>query len=128
MADVDNSAAEGGAVRLAVQLNSETMQSMTPAASLPSLSRAGDLPIESDTPPVQPVVGSQTEASRTALHHAEEAVTNISTIKTWKSAVTNIKWVMDTVTPIAAVCLISFFLPIRRWANFRFFSWTPLQN
>jgi phage tail sheath protein FI len=108
--DVDN--AEQGAARLAVQRNRETMQPMT-AATLPPLCRTGDLPSEGDTPPVQPVVGSQPETSRTALRRAEEATNNISTIKTWKHAVTNLKWVMDTVTPIAAVCPISF-LPIRR--------------
>jgi hypothetical protein len=111
IADVDNPAAEGGAARLAVQLNSETVQSMTPPTSLPRLSRTGDPPIESDIPPVQPVAGSQAETSRTALRRAEEAVTNINMIKTWKSAVTNIKWVMDTVTPIAAVCPLLFFGP-----------------
>jgi hypothetical protein len=84
----------------------------------PPLRWTGDLPSESDTPPVQPLVGSQPETSRTALRRAEEAINNVNTIKTWKSAVTNIKWVMDTVTPIAAVCPISF-LSILRWANFR---------
>jgi hypothetical protein len=112
MADPDNPAAEGGAARLAVQLNSEIMQSMTPTTSLPRLFRTGDLPIESDTP-VQPVARSQPERSRTALRRAGVAINNINTIKTWKSAVTNIKWVMDAVTPIVAVCPISFSL-IRR--------------
>jgi hypothetical protein len=105
--------AEGGAARLAVQCHNETFQSVAAATSIPSILRTGDLPSESDTPPVQPVVGSQPETSRAALRRAEEAINNINTINTWKSAVTNLKWVMDTVTPIAAVCPISF-LPIRR--------------
>jgi hypothetical protein len=105
-ADLDNPATEGGATRIDVQLNSETIPSMTAATFL---SRTGALPVEIDTPPVPPVVGSQPEISRTALLRAEQAITNVNTIKTWKSAVTNIKLVMDTVTPIAAVCPISFF-------------------
>ena len=44
-----------------------------------------------------------TEMSGTTLRLAEEAVNNINTVTTWKSAVTVIKGVMDTVTPIAAV-------------------------
>jgi hypothetical protein len=79
-----------------------TMESTAAATSLPPLSRT----------PVQPTAESQTVTSRAALRRAEEAVKDINTIKTWQKAVTNIKWVMDTVTPIAAVCPISF-CPIR---------------
>jgi hypothetical protein len=56
-ADLDNPAAEGGATHLAVQRNSETMQSMA-AATPPPLLWTGDLPSEGDAPPVEPVVGS----------------------------------------------------------------------
>jgi hypothetical protein len=56
-ADLDNPAAEGGATRFAVRLNSETMQSMA-AATLSPLLLTGDLPSESDTLPVESVVGS----------------------------------------------------------------------
>jgi hypothetical protein len=68
-----------------------------------------DPPIESDDP-VRSASDSQTETSRAALHRAEESM---STIKTWKGAVSVIKLVMNAVGPIAAVCLISF-LHIRR--------------
>jgi hypothetical protein len=88
-----------------------TMESTAAATSLPPLSRTGDLPIEGDTA-VQRTAESQTEMSRTALHRAEEAINDINTIQTWQSAVTNIKWVMDTVTPIAAVCPVSFYLSV----------------
>jgi hypothetical protein len=57
-------------------------------------------------------------ANATELHHAEEAINAINTINTWKSAVNIIKRVMDTVSPIAGVCSISFLLILRR-ANFR---------
>jgi hypothetical protein len=112
-ADLDNPSAEGRATRIAVQLNSKTMLSIAAATSLPPLSRTGAIPVESDTFPVPSVMRSQPEMSRTALRRAEGAITNVNTIKTWKRAVTNIKWVMDAITPIAAVCPISFF-PTRR--------------
>jgi hypothetical protein len=104
--DPDRSVAQGGAPCLTVPFDNETMQS---TAFATTISGKGDLPIERDIP-VRLVPESQTEMSRTALHCAEES---ISTIKTWKRAVSVIKWVMDTVSPIAAVCLISF-LHIRR--------------
>jgi hypothetical protein len=88
-----------------------TMEPKAATTSLPPLSRTYGLSIESDTP-VQPTAESQTETSRSALRRAEEAVKDINTIKTWQKAVTNIKWVMDTVTPIAAVCPISFCLSV----------------
>jgi hypothetical protein len=48
-------------------------------------------------------------ATAATLQSAEEAMKAINTIKAWKSAVKIIKLVMDAVTPIAAVCPISFF-------------------
>jgi hypothetical protein len=106
-ADQDDRAAEGEVARLTVQPNTETIQSMEVAASTSHLSQGGDIPIESSTL-VQPAEG-QIETSRAALRHAEEAMSNINTIKTWQRAVNNIKWVMDTVSPIALVWPISVF-------------------
>jgi hypothetical protein len=62
---------------------------------------------ESGTPE-PPTAGSQTEVSRTTLLRAEKAIDSINAITTWKRAVHAIKWVMDTVKPIAAVCPIYF--------------------
>jgi hypothetical protein len=59
----------------------------------------------SSNAPVRSAPDSQTVTSRTELRRAEGS---ISTIKTWKRAVGVIKLVMDTVGPIAAVCLILF--------------------
>jgi hypothetical protein len=68
-------------------------------------SQRGDLPIESNTPvrsgADRPL--NETETSRATLCRAEEAINTINTTETWKSAVNVIKWVMDTVSPIAAV-------------------------
>jgi hypothetical protein len=58
------------------------------------------------------------KATATDLDRAEEAITAINTINTWKSAVNIIKRVMDTVSPIAGVCPISFLFIFRR-DNFR---------
>jgi hypothetical protein len=81
---------------------------MAVSTSLSPLSRTDDLPTGSGTPE-RPIAGSLTEKSRTTLHRAEKAM---DTIKTWKSAVSVIRRVMDIGGPIAAVCPVSF-LPIR---------------
>jgi hypothetical protein len=57
-------------------------------------------------------------ANATDLHRAEESINAINTINTWKHAVNIVKRVIDTVSPIAGVCSISFLLTLRR-ANFR---------
>jgi hypothetical protein len=98
MADLNNPVAEGGAMRHIVQSRNETMQSTADSIS----TRNDALPIKSGSL-VRPIAESQTEMSRTAISRAEEAINVIDTIKTWESAVTAIKWVMDTVTPIASV-------------------------
>jgi hypothetical protein len=109
--DFDNPVTEGGTTRPIVQCSNETMQSKAVSASLPLSPRNNNLVIDNDTFE-QRIAGSQTEMSRTTLRRAEEAIDSINTMQTWKSAVNAIKWVMDTVKPIVAVCQISF-LPIR---------------
>jgi hypothetical protein len=94
--------AEGSAVRFTVLANAEAMQLTSFTAPVFPLSQRGDLPIESGTP-VRPVTLNETETSRATLSRAEEAMNTMNTIKTWESAVNVIKWVMDTVSPIAAV-------------------------
>jgi hypothetical protein len=106
-ADQGNRAVEGEVARLAVQPSRETIQTTAVAASTSLLPRDGDIPIESSTP-VQPAE-SQIESSRAALRRAEEAMSTVNTIKTWQRAVNSIKWVMDTVSPIASVWPISVF-------------------
>jgi hypothetical protein len=111
-ADPDRSVDQGGAPDLTVSFENENMQS---TAFATTICRNDDPPTASDDP-ARSAPESQAETSRAALRHAEES---ISTIKTWKRAVSVIKLVMDAVGPIAAVCPISL-LYIRRWANFRF--------
>jgi hypothetical protein len=41
--------------------------------------------------------------AETALNHADAAMTTINTSKTWGVALERIKWVMDTLSPVAAV-------------------------
>jgi hypothetical protein len=84
--------------------NPTTADPTNPAASRPNL-----LPIKSDISG-RPIAGGQTDVSRDSIRHAQEALDNIDTMKTWKSAVGAVKWVMDTVSKIAEVCLVSFLL------------------
>ena len=82
--------------------------------------------------PSEPVTLSLTitdsaNARRTALHHAGEAIDAINTIQAWSSAVKTIKWVMDTVSPVAEVCPI-LFLPVFLLANFRGSADTPCKS
>ncbi len=47
-----------------------------------------------------------------ALHDAEEVMTTINLSNTWESALERIKWVMDTVSPVAEVrCNVLFANP-----------------
>jgi hypothetical protein len=103
-ADSDNPAAERGATRRIVGSHNETDQ---PTAVTTPLSRAGDPPA-AICAPVEPILDSRTNISHT-LDHAEEAM---DTVKTWKSTVNVIKWVMDTIGPIADVCPILFLLAL----------------
>jgi hypothetical protein len=103
-ADLDNAVAER-AERPTVQANVETTQPRTTTLLSP-LDETDHLPVESSTY-VRPVAHSQIEVSHSALRHAEEAIKTVDTIKQWKFVIHIIKRVMDTVRPIAAVCLIA---------------------
>ncbi len=61
---------------------------------------------------------SPTEKAQIALRRADEAKKPIDRKNTWRGAVRRIKWVMDTLSPIAEVCPISFLLLFDR-ADFR---------
>ncbi len=50
---------------------------------------------------------SSIEKALIALRHADETKKPIDRKNTWKGAVSRIKWVMDTVSPIAEVRAIS---------------------
>ena len=95
----------GGVPRLIVQYNIDVVQPTTVTIPTSHFSSTGNLPIENGTP-VARLAGRQTETSRTD-DRAEE---DTDMVKTWKSAVNNIKWVMDTVNPIVKVGPLSIFL------------------
>ena len=61
---------------------------------------------------------SPTEKAQIALDRADEAKKPIDRKNTWKGAVRRIKWVMDTISPIAEVRTISILLLVDR-ADFR---------
>jgi hypothetical protein len=91
--------AEGSAVRLIVRANAEAMELTSVTALVSPLCQKGDLPIASGSL-MRPVADSPMRETDTTLRRAEEAM---NAIDTWKSAVNVMKWVMDTITPIAAV-------------------------
>ena len=98
-----------------------TKPSTVPASRGPIQSTAPEplLPL-SDPLPVEtgaPMSDGQAEMSPTekaliALRHADEDKKPIDRKNKWKGAVSRIKWVMDTVSPIAEVRPISIFLSI----------------
>jgi hypothetical protein len=51
---------------------------------------------------------ASTEDLRLALDHADQAMNRIDRSNTWQGAVGRIKWVMDTLSPIAEVGIVPF--------------------
>jgi hypothetical protein len=58
--------------------------------------------IPSEMPPATDQRAGMSPAEN-ALHDAKEVVATINLSKTWEGALERIKWVMDTVSPVAAV-------------------------
>ena len=84
------------------------VQSTTPEPLLPS---SDPLPVETSTPtPEGQEKMSLTEKVLIALRRADEAKKPIDRKNTWKGAISRIKWVMDTVSPIAEVRIMSILL------------------
>jgi hypothetical protein len=102
--DAGNLAVEGETAHPTFQANDETAQPTTVIAPLPPLSGIGDAAIESGIS-VGLEADGQAEIPRIVLRRAEET---LNAIETWGIAVDVLKRVMDTVSPIAAVCSISF--------------------
>jgi len=74
----------------------------------PLLPSSDHLPVETGTPiPDGQAETSPTERALIAHRRADEAKKPIDRKNTWKGAVSRIKWVMDTVSPIAEVSAIS---------------------
>jgi len=81
------------------------IQSTAPERLLPS---SRPLSVETGTPmPDGRVEMSSTEKALISLRCADEAQKPIDGANTWKRAISRIKWVMDTVSPIAEVRAIS---------------------
>jgi hypothetical protein len=101
--DLDEAVDESSTGGPTNRLNSDTMQPMAANAPLSSLSQGGT--------PVQPMADGQTSIT---LDRAEEAM---DAMKSWKTAVSVIKQVMDHVSPIVEV-RIHPFPPYFTYANF----------
>ena len=62
--------------------------------------------LHSEISAVLPLVTDQQEgisSAENALHDAKEVMTTINLSKTWEGALARIKWVMDTLSPVAEV-------------------------
>ncbi len=73
------------------------------AAPEPLLPSSDPLPVETGTPMLDGAEIPPAEIALVALRRADEAKQPIDRKNTWKGAVRRIKWVMDTVSPIAEV-------------------------
>ena len=64
--------------------------------------------------PIPPATDRLAGASpaENALRDAKEAMTTINLSKTWDGALERVKWVMDTLSPVAGVRCNVVFLPI----------------
>ena len=77
-------------------------------ATEPLLPSSDPLPVETGPPiPESQAAMSLTEKALIAVRRADEAKKPIDRANTWKGAVSRIKWLMVTVSPIAEVRAIS---------------------
>ena len=102
----------GQATRPTIAQDSVEATSSVVTTAPESLSPPADhVPVETSIsiPPVPDVQASMSPAEN-ALHNAVKATKAINLTSTWQGAVERIKWVMDTVSPVAGVrfCAISF--------------------
>ncbi len=100
---------------------SDPLTTTQPAAPEPLFPPPGHLAVDIGTaiPQGQAEI-SPSEKALLAVHDAEEVmkpIEHVNTVK-WRSVVSKIKWVMDTLSSVAEVRTISI-LPFRARANFR---------
>ncbi len=104
----DDSPAEESTKPSVVLDSGEPIQSTALEPLLPS---SDPLSVETGTPmPDSQAEMSPTEKALIAVRSADEAKKPVDRKNTWQGAVSRIKWVMDTVSPIAEVRAIPFCL------------------
>src|SRR6266702_47895 len=119
--EVDVSPMEQATKPTMAQDSIETTPSVVAAAPEPLSPPTDHVPIETSTPiPPVPDVRAAMSPAENALHDADEATKAIDLPSTWEGAVARIKWVMDTVSPVAGVrhSTMPFYLMLDR-ADFR---------
>jgi len=118
--EVDVSPMEQAARPTIVQDSIETTPFVVATAPEPLSPPTDHVPIETSTPIPVPDVRAAMSPAENALHDANDAIKSIDLSITWEGAVARIKWVMDTVSPVAEVrhSAMSFYLMLDR-ANFR---------
>ena len=65
-------------------------------------------PVEAGNNKPQEVSTASANNPRLALAQADQAIKRMNRLNTWKGAVGRVKWVMDTLSPIAEVRVIPF--------------------
>ena len=65
-------------------------------------------PVEAGNNKPQEVSTASAKSPRLALAQADQAMKRMNRLNTWKGAVGRVKWVMDTLSPIAEVRVIPF--------------------
>ena len=78
----------------------------------PAVAASEPLPPPTDYPPSEsgaPAIPALDDQPEGALRDADNAVEMMNLHETWENALGRIKWVMDTVTPIAGVRTLSSF-------------------
>ncbi len=106
----DDSPAEE-ATNHSVVLDSDSGRPSQSTAREPFSPSSDTLPVETTPMPDGQVEMSPTDKAPIAVRRADEAKKPIDRVNTWKGAISRIKWVMDTIGPIAEVCAI-FILPL----------------
>ena len=81
------------------------IQSPTPEQILPL---SHHQPVEAANNKSQEVSAAIDKNPRLALKKADQAMKRMDRLNTWKGAVGRVKWVMDTLSPIAEVRIIPF--------------------
>ncbi|KAH9055551.1 hypothetical protein EDB87DRAFT_1834137 [Lactarius vividus] len=115
-----NDSLSGDAEKPSVTQDSTNPTRSTTATGSATLSPPTDrLPSETSTPILPAADRRGVSPAESALHGADESMTTINLSNTWERALSRIKWVMDTVSPVAEVCVTSPFLPILDRGDFR---------
>ena len=103
-----NRLAEGPTVPSAAQHTVESSLATAPPASKPPSASTDNLPVKSDAP-APPTTDWMAEIlpAEKALNDADDAMSTMDLYNSWENALGRIRWVMETVDPVAGVRTLS---------------------